>query len=170
MAQLLDLPPEVLIEILSILDVNEIFRCIRTCRFFDELIGNSSQLSYLTQLKLAGMQDNPYSSLSVKDRMSTLKQREGLWQSFRWKFMAAVEVPHKSSGVYDITPSVYLLGKSATYADVVTAGIQSVKLPCQCPEDPESMSAGWTEFDFGLTIIDFGTAIEEHDLLACVSS
>ncbi len=170
MTGLVRLPTEILVEILSYLDVSDIFNCVRICRVLHNVIGESIKLQYLTQLKIAGMQDNPFCELSIADRLTALEERESSWRSLNWKFINSIEVPSRSSGVYDVTPGVYLLGKASADSEYVTAGIQSIKSPSRMPDPEGTGSVEWNEFNFGMHIIDFGTAIEEHDLLACVCS
>lgn len=165
MARFLDLPDEVLIEILSYLDVIDTYTCRQTCRTLYSIFSDSRKLQYFIELKIAGMQDNPYCKLSIADRLSALESRESSWKFASWSFFTGIDVPSRWSGVYDLTPSVYLLGKSSSDSEFTTTGVQTIRLP-----DQDSSLVEWTEFNFGMEIIDFGTAIEEHDLLACVSS
>lgn len=167
MARFLELPSEILIEILLDLGVIDTYTCRRTCRQLCYIISDSMRLQYCIKVKLAGMRDNPYCKLSTADRLSLLENRESSWRFANWNFFAAIDVPSRWSGVYDLTPSVYLLGKSSSDFEYVTTGVQTIKLPYQ---EQDASSVEWTEFNFGTDIVDFGTAIEEHDLLACVSS
>jgi hypothetical protein len=170
MERLLGLPSEILIEIISYLDIADIFSCQRTCCILRSIIADSIQLHYIMQLKISGMQDNPFCRLPIADRLASLESREAAWQSLDWEFVTTIDVPSTWSGVYGITPSVFLLGKSAFDFEYVTAGIQTIKLPTRMPGQSNADSVEWIEFDFGMQIIDFGTGIEEHDLIVCASS
>jgi len=168
MARFLDLPHEILIEILCYLDVIDTYNCKRTCRLLCNIISDSVKRQYFTLIKIAGMQDNPYCKLPIADRLSALKSRESSWRFATWSSFTGIDVPSRWTGVYDLTSSVYLLGKSSDLEYDVTTGVQTIKLPYQ--DHNHTGLVEWTEFNFGMNIIDFGTAIEEHDLLACVSS
>ncbi|KAJ3495767.1 hypothetical protein NLJ89_g10576 [Agrocybe chaxingu] len=148
----------------------DLHRCRRVCHLLKDTIDGSLHLQYQMQLELAGMRNNPNSKACVTSRLELLKTREKAWRTFDWSFVTNITVPCQSSGVYDLTPSAYLLGKTLSGDVFETTGIQSVQLPAKFPEDLETVSVEWNEFDFGMHIIDFGTAIEEHDLMACVSS
>lgn len=166
MAKFLDLPLEILVETICYLNVVDTYTCRRLCRTLYNLISDSMKLQYVTKIKIAGMQDNPYCKLSIPERLSTLERREISWRLANYTFFTGMEVPSPWSGVYDLTSSVYLLGKSSPDVDSVTTGVQTIRLPYT---DQGADHIEWTEFNFGMDIIDFGTAIEEHDLLACVS-
>ena len=165
MARFHNLPLEILIEILCYLDVIDSYICKQTCRLLCNVISDSMKLQYFTKVKIAGMQDNPHCKLSIADRLAALERRESCWRLANWSFFTGIDVPSRWSGVYDLTSGVYLLGKSSPGLEYVTAGVQTIKLPYQ-----DHSLVEWTEFNFGMDIIDFGSAIEEHDLLACVSS
>jgi hypothetical protein len=168
MARFHDLPLEILIEILGYLDVVDTFMCRQTCRLLSNIISDSMKLQYFAKVEIAGMQDNPRCMFSIADRLAALESRESRWGLANWSFFTGIDVPSRWSGVYDLTSGVYLLGKSSPDLEYVTAGVQTIKLPYQDHKDTSLVE--WTEFNFGMDIIDFGTAIEEHDLLACVSS
>ena len=170
MESLLGLPSEILIGIISYLDIADVLSCQRTCCILRNIIGDSIQLHYIMQLMISGMQDNPFCRLPIADRLVGLESREAAWRSLDWEFVTSIDVPSRWSGVYDLTPSVFLLGKSAFDFEYVTAGIQTIKLPTRMPGQSDADSVEWIEFNFGMQIIDFGTAIEEHDLIVCVSS
>ena len=166
MAKFLDLPLEILVETICYLNVVDIFACRRLCRTLYNLISGSLKLQYVTKIKIAGMLDNPYCKLSIPERLSALERREESWRHASYTFFTGMDVPSPWSGVYDLTSSVYLLGKSSPDIESITTGVQTIRLPYT---DQGADLIEWTEFNFGMDIIDFGTAIEEHDLLACVS-
>lgn len=170
MKELLDLPAEILIGIISYLDIADIIHCVRACKTLRNIVDNSVQLQYIMLLKISGMQDNPFCKLPIVDRLAALEDREASWESLDWEFVTSIDVPSRWSGVYDLTPSVFLLGKSAFDFEYATAGIQTIELPWRMPGLSVAGSVEWIEFNFGMQIIDFGTAIEEHDLIVCVSS
>ncbi|KAF9524798.1 hypothetical protein CPB83DRAFT_897597 [Crepidotus variabilis] len=176
-SKLTSLPTELLILTLSHLDTLSIFRCMLTCRLLNTTLSSSPYLRYLTQLQISGMWNNPSQQcgITIHDRLRMLKKRERAWRTFDCHWVSSLEVPgsghdgaEKWSGVYDLTPSVYLLGRAKDRVGDerdVTQAIQGLRMPWgEAPTEVE-----WNEFNFGMQIIDFGTAIEEHDLLACVS-
>lgn len=173
---LTSLPNELLVLILAHLDPLSTFRCMLTCRTLNLTLSSSPYLRYLTQLQISGLWNNPSISCTqtIHERLHMLKDRERAWRNFDPSWVSNVEVPgpgldgsDKWSGAYDLTPSVYLLGRSKDLGgdEGVTQAIQGLRMPwAEAPGDLE-----WNEFNFGMCIIDFATAIEEHDLLACVS-
>jgi hypothetical protein len=174
---LINLPTELLILILSHLDPLSTFRCMSTCRTLNLTLASSPYLRYNTQLQISGMWDNP--SLlcphTIRERLDMLKERERSWRNFDYKWASSVEVPlqgfngiERWSGTYDLTPSAYLIGRADIHTPDEpgsTQSIQALRMPWESALD----DLEWTEFQFGMQIIDFCTAIEEHDLLACVS-
>ncbi|CAA7261284.1 unnamed protein product [Cyclocybe aegerita] len=170
MLHFFDLPTEIFLEILCYLRLPDLHRCSRVCHLLKDTIDGALHIQYQMQLELAGMQNNPNSKACIASRLDLLKAREEAWKTLDWSFVTKITVPCQSSGVYDLTPSVYLLGKTLSGDVFETTGIQSVQLPARFPEDLETVAVEWNEFDFGMHIIDFGTAIEEHDLMVCVSS
>ncbi|KDR68945.1 hypothetical protein GALMADRAFT_256419 [Galerina marginata CBS 339.88] len=159
--RLYDLPPEILIDIALYLDFTDVYSLQRTCRTVSRVIQTSLQLNYKTQLQIAGMLNNPLCSLPIADRLDMVRARERAWASFEYPFLSTPQLPHKSSGLYDITPGVCLVGK--VDEDSTTRSIQAVHLPHQVDDIRK-----WDIIHFDEEIIDFGTSIEENDLIASV--
>ncbi|KAF8889441.1 hypothetical protein CPB84DRAFT_1849388 [Gymnopilus junonius] len=164
MPQLLDLPPEILVNIFLFLHFLDVGSCKRTCLRLCDVISNSSQIAYHVELQVAGMQDNPNCKLPITVRLQMIKDREEAWGSFKPQFTKNVQVPFESSGLYDVTPDLYLAGKNEKLGRRVTNHIQAIRLPHKKGEDPT-----WHSVDFASNIVDFATSIEEDDLLAAVT-
>lgn len=165
MVHILQLSPEVLIEIFSSLFLTDILRCKQACRTFSEVVSNSVRLTYQTELQKAGMLDNPYCSLSLVDKLQMLKDREIAWATLDHRFISTVQVPYPTSGMHDLTPGVFLLGREMPDEAFSTNGLQSVRLPSR---GKEGESTQWNQFDLGMRILEFRPAIEEHDMIAFV--
>ncbi|KDR65771.1 hypothetical protein GALMADRAFT_232875 [Galerina marginata CBS 339.88] len=157
-----DLPPEILIDIASLyLDFIDIYSLQRTCRTVLRVIQSSLQLRYKLELQIAGMLDNPLCEQPTSTRLDMLRARERAWAFFEYPFLSTPQLPRRPSGLYDVTPSVCLLGKADD--DSTTRSIQAVRLPHQA-----NIIKKWDIIHFDAEIIDFGTSIEENDLIASV--
>ncbi|KAG2005709.1 hypothetical protein CC2G_002092 [Coprinopsis cinerea AmutBmut pab1-1] len=180
---LLSLPVEILTKILSLLPCpSSLLSTTLVCKRFHELYTSSSYLQYLVQLSLSGMQDNPYCShnqVSLKERLDMLREREERWRTLepRWSMTIPIEVPglkeggKRTSGVYDVTPSWYFLGVAQGrwgLSSMTTVGVQSLKMPTSPEETVQRKEIPFTADNQG-EIVDFGTSIEEHDLVAVVA-
>ncbi|PPQ84340.1 hypothetical protein CVT26_011349 [Gymnopilus dilepis] len=159
----LELPPEVLVDILLHLHPLDIAACKVVCHSLYHIISNSSLIAYHVELRIAGMQNNPYCSLPVASRLKMLKDREAAWLAFEPKFTKNITVPFVPVGLYDVTPGFYLKGEELYAGARMTRSVQAIRLPHEVNEEPE-----WTAIDFESDIIDFATSIEEDDLVAAV--
>ena len=125
----------------------------------------SSRLQYLAELEAAGMIDNPHCPMAVVDRLEKLRKKEDAWAALQPDFTAKIGIPKTPSSVYDVTPNVYLRGVALSADFPVTRGIQSMRLP----SDLDDTATPFIELQMVKHIVDFGTSIEEHDLLAVVT-
>ncbi|KAJ2924979.1 hypothetical protein H1R20_g12114, partial [Candolleomyces eurysporus] len=159
------LPSEIITSILENLSLHGLVTCKQTCKKFKELYDSSSQLQYIAELEIAGMKDNPYCSMSVSERLESLRKREDAWAALQPDFSATIAIPKAPAGIYDVTPNTYLLGVAAIPNEILTLGIQSITLPSNADEALAAPSVVYMTKH----IVDFGTSIEEHDLLAAVT-
>jgi hypothetical protein len=160
------LPSEILTTILANLSLHSLLTCRQTCKKFKELYDSSSQLQYIAELEIAGMKDNPYCSMSVSERLELLRKREDAWAALQPDFSATISIPKPPAGIYDVTPNIYLLGVATLPHEMLTLGIQSITLPSS---EEEVLASPSTVIHLTKHIVDFGTSIEEHDLLATVT-
>ena len=161
---ILSLPLEVLAsEIFIRLDVSSILAATRACKRFHKIISTDLWIKYKQELEFAGMIDNyrcSYGSHTVTTRLEMLRERERRWAHLDWSFQAEQSAPTDISGYYDVTPGVYLLGKKN---DSDNIGVYTSTFP----DSPDSV-VSWRDLHLTRSIIDFGTAIEDNDLIACV--
>jgi hypothetical protein len=162
---MLGLPTEIIVNILSNLDLQGLVACKRTCRKLTGIYDDSSRLQYLAELEVAGMIDNPHCPMAIVDRLEKLRKKEDAWVALHPDFTAKIGIPKSPSSVYDVTPNVYLLGVALPTDFPVTRGIQSMRLP----SDLDDTATPFIELQMVKQIVDFGTSIEEHDLLAVVT-
>ena len=162
--QFLSLPLEILgSEIFIRLDVQSLLAATRVCKRFHKIINTDLWIKYKQELEIAGMVDNyrcSYGSHPVATRLEMLRERERRWAHFDWSFQAEQKAPPDISGYYDVTPGVYLLGKSQ---DDDNVGVYTSRFP-----DSPDVEVSWRGLQLTRSIIDFGTSIEENDLIACV--
>lgn len=159
----LDLPLETLGEIFSQLSqLRDLLACELVCSLFHEIIASSTSLQYRIELARAGMIDNPQCKSTTLARLELLRQRERSWGEFIWALRVPnIAVPSASSKAHAITQISAMLGALDLHAGGMgvgfkTTGSQAITLPSV------NVSQAWqTTAD-----VDFGTAAEEHDLLA----
>ncbi|TFK29151.1 hypothetical protein FA15DRAFT_428188 [Coprinopsis marcescibilis] len=163
MSHLLDLPVEIITRILTQLSLQELIRCQSTCRRLKRIYDQSSKLQYIVEIEVAGMLDNPRCRISVADKLEALRHRERAWCSLRPTFTKTVPIPRQSCGLYDVTASAYFLGVASESTPPAVYELQSLALP-----SISTATASHTEIRSDKEIVDFATAIEEHDLIAVV--
>lgn len=163
---LLDLPPELLIHILSGLSSNDTLFSIQLVnRYLHNLIRESSLLQYQIETKYAGVEDNPQSTTVVAERLKTLRRTEHAWTNFIVSKQINLPILHRSSGLYDLTAGVYVLGElGETNPDYPTPALRYINLYEDQGNNP------WPRISVDRNIIDFGLAVREHDLIALVTS
>ena len=162
----LHLPPELLLQILSELSSNDImFSALLVNRYFHCLIQNSSLLQYHIEAKYAGVEDNPQSTVVVAERLKALRKSEDAWAHFIVQRRVNLPVRHRSSGLYDLTGGVYVLGELGEENSVYpTPALRFTYLSEDQGKKP------WGRISADRDIIDFGLAVREHDLVALVTA
>ena len=164
---LLSLPAHLLIEhILSRLQFPSLLSCLLSCRDLYNTITASPLLNYLRELDLAGMVDNPmcpYELISLHERLDMLRERERRWTHLDWAWRAVRAMPGLTSEPNFSHSGIVCLGIDD--AEENTIGLLSTCLPSKATGDVE-----WVEITMGKPILALTLAIEEHDMLVCVTS
>lgn len=161
-----ELPDELIIRILTFLSLSDVAICKRLSKQFNAIIAESVLIQYRCSLEEAGLQDNPCSPLTTQERLDLLKVREHAWSTFTPCSVSAITISHHTSGgIYDLAGGVYLSGEGNT-GDANAKGLQYVRLPSlDASQQPQWESM---VFNPNRDIIDFCSAMIEHDLIAVV--
>jgi hypothetical protein len=160
--ELLDLPNELVIQILSHLTHRDLIACQLSNRALYTAIKASVLLQFQIALTTFKATDNPSCSLSVSERLQALKGSEDAWIFLRKDFDRRIPVNFEVSGIYDLTGGVFLLGNASRTA------LHYIELPSSIEDNFE-----WKKIQLNPeegTIIDMGFCVHEHDLLAIVTT
>jgi hypothetical protein len=160
---LLHLPPEILNQIFILLPLESIVVCKRVNRYIRSLISASVEIQYLVQRLLSGHVENPYCSLSVRERLALLEQRNRT----KWSDIGSrlkIKLPFRDLGTYELTEGVYLLG------DITRRTLQYMYLPDKddLPKDGEIEWKG-KEVRMEDMVVGLGLNVYENDLLAVIT-
>ncbi|KAJ6566327.1 hypothetical protein B0H19DRAFT_1373956, partial [Mycena capillaripes] len=112
----------------------------------------------------AGIEENSTvtSSSLVSDRLEALRRREANWLNFTSSSGHTITIDFETTGVYDLASDVYIVGDTA-HQDTFCTAIKYIHT------SPGSGPLEWCRIDAGKPISDFGTALQEHDLIAFVT-
>jgi hypothetical protein len=94
------------------------------------------------------------------------------------KFNRCIDVPHHASRVHDLNGGIFLLGDSVTGEEVVSSNGSAIPatkaVNCLVLQSLEHFTVGladiWKSFDLGRDILSARMAIQEHDLIALVTT
>lgn len=118
---LLDLPLELIIRTLSNLPMSDLATCRRANHFLHSLIEESTELQYLIELELSGMESNPFSTISIYDRLCRLKSENERWTTLVFSRRAFVAT-EPSPDLFEFSSGIYLHlkrgGKAIRYVQV----------------------------------------------------
>lgn len=161
MMALLNLPNELIIQILSHLAREDLISCQLSCCALYTSIKASVLLQFQIALSTYKAADNPSSSLSVSERLRALIGSENAWTFLRKDFNRRIPVNFDASGIYDLSGGVFLLGS------VSRTALHYIKLPSSIEDYVE-----WKKLKLDPcedSIIDMGFCLYEHDLLTVVT-
>ncbi len=165
---LLDIPPELIVSIIFYLSPHDIISCQRTCHTLYNVCKNTS-LRYLVQMARFGVSDELRPGISYPERLLLLQKREEAWENLDFGETTHVIVPFESSGIYDFTGGVFLLGTRLHSASRrPTIGYSYVNLPSL--RNAQEHKLKWQGPDLGIQIMDVGMAVHEHDLVAILTA
>lgn len=154
-----DLFPELAIHVLSYSSLPDIFACLRTHTALYKLIKDSMALQYHIKTQLAGVENNPYSMITVHERLDRLNVREAGWAEHDFDFSRTVAVPPDHSWFHGLTDGVMVLGGRSRRA------IHYCTLPSKVSDETR-----WSKINVDANIIGMRLAIYEHDLIAVVTT
>ena len=160
---LLNLPNELIIQILSHLTHQDLIACQLSNSALYTTIKASVLLQFQIALSTFKTTDNPSCPLSVSERLQALKSSENAWTFLRKDFNQRIAVDFNVSTIYDLSGGVFLLGNASRTA------LHYIKLPSSIEDDVQWKKI---QLNFGEdgTIIDMGFCLYEHDLLTVVTT
>lgn len=164
--QFLDLPTEIIIQIFVEVDPIDLFVTLRINHYLRALCLGSALLQLIMEEEVAGVERNELCPLTVSERLSSLRQRERAWRSLEPRSTTTVPVFPRPSGIYDLTPDAYFVGQGSLAEPWTATCVQYARLP----SESGGVEQGWFKIGVGKSIRDFGTALEEHDLIALVTT
>lgn len=179
MASLLaTLSTELVLHIFSFLDLADLARAKRLNSYFNNAIENSTVLSYQKALAEMGMVEGVGGrKYDAQHKLEMLTKRREAWYGrarLDRQSLRKIHIPlnHAPSHIYDLTGGVYFLGDC--YDQMETRRTLTLRYLDLSTQEPglsrwESLvkrkDSPWPEMQFEGQIVDFGAALEEHDLL-----
>ncbi|KAF7342024.1 F-box domain-containing protein [Mycena venus] len=163
--RLLDVLPELLVHIFSFLPNSALYEVQQTSRFLRDFIGSSVELQYQMAAETAQVTDNPTSPIPISERLRKLHAREEAFGEVEPSWKVSVPVNFQPTGLYELSAGLFWLGEGPRRA------LRFLELPSQ-PLEPGDPPPQWQRITLPSKesyIIDFGLAIEEHDLIAIAS-
>ncbi|KAJ7636184.1 hypothetical protein FB45DRAFT_1001390 [Roridomyces roridus] len=160
---LLDLPPELVLACLAQLSLSDIRSCLAARnRLFSVIILTSAAIRYRFEQEHAGVVANAHRSPQppASDGLRELRAREANWLHFTPSSRHTTPFGFPTASIYDLAADVYLVGDVADPSTSLCTTIKYIST------DPGS---SWVRIEVGKPIVDFGTALEEHDLIAMVT-
>ncbi|KAK1216457.1 hypothetical protein PQX77_020926 [Marasmius sp. AFHP31] len=160
----IELPSELLLAILSLLDGRSIAYSSRVNRSLYALVTSSSILRYKQQLFIHKKDDNIANRASVAEKLRLLKREESSWRHCQPGFHVKVPLTFNPGGVYDLSNGVYFLGEDGRqtlrYIDLPSNPVQELKWKAFMPQ-VESKEPRF--------IVDFAINLHEHDLISLIT-
>ncbi|KAI0260058.1 hypothetical protein BC834DRAFT_567328 [Gloeopeniophorella convolvens] len=169
-SSLLDLSPEIIIQIFSLLDAYDVHACHRTCRHLARIVSGSELLQYLQRVQLAGLSDHFPPGPTLPDRHDALTRLETAWRNLDLGGDYTATPYHAS------VPSMVHYVEHEIHDDFLIATDTSSRAPavaCYASIDlrllahPGAKDPSWRKFifDYTPTQCHFSFAVEEADLV-----
>ena len=161
----LDLPPELILLCLRGLPFEDIERCLTLNRQIYSLVRGCAHIRYRAKQDRAGVEENHYAfqgqPWTIPERMDKLRDLEKRWLEFRPTSIHKLIV-HNTAGLPKVTAD-YFLAPHCMNGEK-SKGVKYIKTSGGGGE----LESTFTIIDFTKPFVTFGTAIEEHDLIAAV--
>ncbi|KAG9015097.1 hypothetical protein FRB94_004216 [Tulasnella sp. JGI-2019a] len=157
--KLLDLPDEVLINLLCCADAISIRRCSRACKLLRAIVKESIAIQYVLALDLSGYVDGPSTSkISTVDRYNRLQHHDEAWRTVTWRQHNEYTIDHRAS-TYELYGGVYAQGLEGPGTNEfnprpITRGMELIEFPSLLRNQPVGHT--WTIPDLGVDTKDFG--------------
>ncbi|KAJ7909592.1 hypothetical protein B0H13DRAFT_2491327 [Mycena leptocephala] len=106
---LINVPPEMLSEILGFLDAKGIIVCSSVCRLWHETVKSSPALQYTIELWASGMNRGDSGPLTSSETLEALHERRRAWRHLEWKSETIAEIYSlKVCRAYELVGGVFV--------------------------------------------------------------
>lgn len=165
--QLLDLPTELIIKILSLLHVADLLSCGVTNQFLQELVETSAFLQYHIACHKYGVEDNPQCALVPAARLEELYSRERAWSRLEFHAITLDMEPRSSTGGFG-----YNLKRGVLALSNMSESPTTLKLVICSPEEIKlsSLDLSWVHLGMDCEILDSEMSLEHHDLIVVIAA
>lgn len=159
---LLDLPPEILVLILSSLNLPALTSCLATNRLLKSIVEGSTLLQYRLATQAACVDDNPRNTTkNSAQRLISLQERLSAFSDLRPSLIRSIPMDN-----FPILWSYALSGGTFAMTEAGRKVLRYISLPSTQQLEHES---AWERLEVDEVILDFGLAVPEDDLLVVLS-
>jgi hypothetical protein len=165
---LLDLPPELIIAILSMLSLPGLAACQLTNRPLNTLIKESLVLQYVIETQASGVEDCAISSICLPARLDRLKAWSHCWLSFGFDRKATISSGITLSGLswlHDLTDGVFLHSDESA-CPVNRSNSTRLKYASLASLPTSTGEIQWSTILVGREIIGWAALPREYDMIA----
>jgi hypothetical protein len=114
----------------------------------------------------------------VVERLHKLEAREEAWRTFNPQFIKKMNLPYHASWVHDINGGIFLIGDTVERHKVIASDTHQIwgtkAVGCLALQSLGFYTVGytntWKKFYPRMDILNAGLAIDEHDLVALVTT
>ncbi|KAI0695131.1 hypothetical protein BC835DRAFT_1273744 [Cytidiella melzeri] len=100
MSLLLQLPTELVMKIIGLLDWRSLLACSEVCVVLRDAITSSRECQYAIELPIAGMEDGPPSNMVLTERLQRLRDHQAAWRSLQWRTDKTIDM--LDGGVWEL--------------------------------------------------------------------
>ena len=147
MASIVNIPPELMVAMMTSLEMEDILALKKTCKAVHNIIEGSLWLSYQMGLEIAGKIDNPQCKAPTSRRLKMLEASESSWCSAcpPTSFFSRTKKPSVSSEedyIFAISPEYWIFGSPDDAEGARISTIMSTPLPRSAAYANEATRAG----------------------------
>jgi hypothetical protein len=164
----LDLPPELIITILSMLSLPGLAACQLTSRPLNTLIKESLVLQYVIETQANGVEDCSASGICLRARLDKLKAWSHCWLSFGFDHKATISSGISLSGLswlHDLTDGVFLHSDESA-CPVNRSNSTRLKYASLVSLSTSMGYIQWSTIPVGREIIGWAALPREYDMIA----
>ncbi|KAA1473248.1 hypothetical protein DENSPDRAFT_881900 [Dentipellis sp. KUC8613] len=162
--QIVGIPVELLVAILTRLDYRDILRCTAVCRYFSDVVRSSVQLQYAIERGAEGMADGlPTHDISTAERLNCLLERRDNWRQMKAKKVVSLSLDDNCLAYELVSGVLAIVGnKPGVYGNEGRSHLTASWLPSTSQDERRVVFD-----DLGLVVKDFAMD-PTQDLLALV--